>query len=250
MTRVKTLPNSFLLKPLALFEKIQESVGLNGSVKNPVKPLQRNGTSAARRGFIPKINLPKLNFKLPNLPYKKLSIYALVGVAFFLVLWLVTKSLTNGSSSVAGTSTQIKIKPAKASQMIEREFLFPLTDANGVSVSQLRYFIEKAEKMDEIVVKGQRATAIKGRTFLIITLKIANDYNRAIEINTKDYIRLSVNGNQNEWLAPDVHNDPVLVQASSTKFTRVGFPINDSDNQLLLRAGEIEGAKEFIELGI
>ena len=250
MTRVKTLPKPFLLKPFALFEKIQDTVGLNGSIKNLVKPAQKNGTNSARRGFIPKISLPKLNFKLPNLPYKKLSIYALVGVAFLLVLWLVTKSLTNGSSSVAGTSTQIKIKSAKASQMIEREFLFPLTDGNGVSVSQLRYFIEKAEKMDEIVVKGQRATAIKGRTFLIITLKIANDYNRAIEINTKDYIRLSVNGNQNEWLAPDVHNDPVLVQASSTKFTRVGFPINDSDQELLLRAGEIEGEKELIQLSI
>jgi len=104
--------------------------------------------------------------------------------------------------------------------------------------------------MDEIVVKGQRATAIRGRTFLILTLKITNGYTRPIEIDTKDYVRLSVNGNRDEWLAPDIHNDPVLVQATSTKFTRVGFPVYDSDSDLLLRVGEIEGKKEFIELSI
>jgi hypothetical protein len=40
----------------------------------------------------------------------------------------------------------------------------------------------------------------------------------------------------------------VEVQAISTKFTRVGFPINENDSDLKLRVGEIEGEKETIPL--
>lgn len=240
--RIKALPFSITLKPIAFFEKLQEKVGFE------------NGSSRAKRGFLPRFQLPKFNFRLPNLPSpsKKLTLYLVIGVAFLVVVWIGARALFGGgSSSVAGTSTQrVKIKAAKASQVIEREFLFPLTNGSGENVSDIRYFIDKAEKMDEIVVKGQRATAIKGRTFMILTLKITNEYTQPIEIDTKDYVRLSVNDNRDEWLAPDIHNDPVLIQASSTKFTRVGFPIYDTDFDLVLRVGEIEGEKEFIELAI
>ena len=71
-----------------------------------------------------------------------------------------------------------------------------------------------------------------------------------IKINTKDFIRLSVNNNQNEWLAPDLHNDPVEVQAISTKNTRLGFPVNESDKNLVLQVGEIEGYKQQISLSL
>lgn len=139
---------------------------------------------------------------------------------------------------------------AKAVEDINREFAFPLKNETGEELSRIKYTVEKAELRDEIVVKGQRATAIKGREFLIITLKIVNEYEQAIEMDTRDYIRLSVNDNENEWLAPDIHNDPVEIQAISTKYTRVGFPINDSDKNLVLRIGEIGGDKEFVELSI
>ena len=59
-----------------------------------------------------------------------------------------------------------------------------------------------------------------------------------------------MNANENELLAPDTHNDPVEIQAISTKFTRVGFIINDSDKDLVLHVGEIQGDKEKIELDL
>jgi hypothetical protein len=59
-----------------------------------------------------------------------------------------------------------------------------------------------------------------------------------------------VNGNTSELLAPDIHNDPVEVQAISTKPTRVGFPINDTDKKLTLFIGEINGQKDKVELGL
>ena len=101
--------------------------------------------------------------------------------------------------------------------------------------------------MDEIIVEGKRATTVKGRTFLIVTLKITNEYTQSIDMDTRDYVRLSVEPNQ-EWQAPDIHNDPVQVQAISTKYTRLGFPINETDKNLILRVGEINGTKEEIPL--
>ena len=66
-------------------------------------------------------------------------------------------------------------------------------------------------------------------------------------MNTRDYVRLTVN-NGSEWLAPDIHNDPVEIQAISTKYTRIGFPISDTDKKLKLQIGEINGDKEIVDL--
>ncbi|KKQ51329.1 hypothetical protein A2865_03100 [Candidatus Woesebacteria bacterium RIFCSPHIGHO2_01_FULL_39_17] len=151
-------------------------------------------------------------------------------------------SLQNSSSG------KLEVEKAKKSQVLNREFSFPLKDSQGEQIGEVKYMVEKAELMDEIIVEGKRAKAVKGRIFLIFTIKISNGYTQAIEMNTKDYARLSVNGNFDEWLAPDIHNDPVEVQAISTKYTRLGFPINENDKNLVLRIGEIEGEKQEIPL--
>ena len=145
---------------------------------------------------------------------------------------------------------KIKVQGAKSSQDVYREFLFPLKDENGEELSKIKYSIEKAELKDEIIVKGQKARAVEGRTFLILTVKVINEYRQAVEIETRDYVRLSVNGNEEEWLAAEIHNDPVQVQAISTKFTRLGFAINENDKNLAIRVGEINGDKEKIELNL
>lgn len=69
-------------------------------------------------------------------------------------------------------------------------------------------------------------------------------------MNTRDYVRLIIDGNQEEKLAPDIHNDPVEIQAISTKQTRLGFAIDDNDKSLALQVGEIDGEKEVIELNL
>ena len=182
-----------------------------------------------------------------RLPYKKITRYIIIAGLVALVTF-VGGRIVKGLGSTAGNGA--RIAGAKAVEDISREFAFPLRNGNGEEVSKIKFTIEKAELRDEIVIQGQRATAIKGRIFLILTLKVKNEHNQAIEIDTRDYIRLSVNGNGEEWLAPDIHNDPVEVQAISTKFTRVGFPINDSDRALVLRVGEIGGEKEMIALNL
>lgn len=182
----------------------------------------------------------------PKTPLFIIGILLLIGISFFAG----GKLLGRPGTAIQGVSTQKAQIPApRAKQTLNREFAFSLKDDKGKEISKVKYIVESAELDDEIIVKGQRATAVKGRTFLIINLKLKNDYTKGIQINTRDYIRLTVNDSQ-EQLAPDIHNDPVQVQAISTKYTRVGFPINENSKNLTLHVGEIEGTKNTIKLNL
>jgi len=160
----------------------------------------------------------------------------------FLVIKLVNKPSNTDTQDVTDVA-----KP-KATTSIDREFTFPLKNKDREEVSRIKFYIGQAELRDEIIIKGKKATAIKGRDFLVLNLKITNDFNQSIEIDTRDYVRLSVNGNENERLAPDIHNDPVEVQAISTKLTRIGIPVDEKDSNLVLFVGEIKGDKERVEI--
>lgn len=192
------------------------------------------------------------NFEFPERRsggnFKKYLPYAVLG--FFGLLFLA--GLSWGTYHIfksIALGNKVSILGAKASQELNNEFSFSLYNEEGEEVSKLRFNIEKAELRDEIIVKGQRARSVSGRTFLVFNLKITNDYTLPMTIQSKDYLRLSVNDN-GEWLAPDVHSDPIEVQSQSTKITRVGFAINDSDKNLKVRVGEINGEKQEIALSL
>lgn len=174
-----------------------------------------------------------------------MAVVAFLG--FLIILWANAAS-RQSSIVTAPNDGRIEVKGAKKTFEINQESVFPLKDNKGKEVSNIRFTVEKAELRDEIVVAGKRASAVKGRTFLIINLKIVNDFKQPIEIKARNYVRLSVNGNETDWLAPDIHNDPVEIQPISTKYTRVGFPINDTDTNLKLQVGEIDGEKKIIDL--
>lgn len=174
-----------------------------------------------------------------------LRLFILVFAAGFLLVSVnVLRNYFVGSREESGE----EVKGAKETKDLNHEFSFPLRAGDGEEVGEIKYAIETAELRDEIVIKGQKAQAVAGRVFVILNLKITNSHNQGIEINTRDYVRLSVGDNRDEWLAPSMHNDPVEVQAISTKYTRLGFAINDDDEDILLAVGEIDGDKEELEL--
>lgn len=186
----------------------------------------------------------KTNFKLPFSPKILLIIVGVIVISAVIILFKNTQTTT---ASVSNSD-----KPAApaiiSKQVLNKEFNFPIKDNNNKEISKIKYLIQSASLQDEILVKGQRARAIQGRTFLILDLKITNTYNQGIQINSKDYVRLSVNGESEELVAADIHNDPVEVQAISTKQTRIGFPINETDEKLELKVGEINGKKETVKI--
>ncbi len=169
----------------------------------------------------------------------------IVGILVFAVL-----AATRKSPSVAGvaTSTALNTNTEVKSTSINKTFTFPLKDANGKENGSFTYTIENAELRHQIVIKGQSATSVAGRQFLIINLKIVNSLKQGLEINSRDYLRISVDGNNGEWFAPDIHNDPVEAQAISTTNTRVGIALNDTDKNIKLQVGEIDGKKTIIPL--
>ena len=174
--------------------------------------------------------------------------FALVGLVVLIAGILAFRTLSNTS---VGAQDGINLSQAKplATQALNRTFEFPLVDGEGKEVSKIKYIIEGAELQDEIIVKGQRAYAVEGRTFLILNIKIINNYDQGIQINAKDYIRLIINGTSDR-VAADVHNDPIQIQAISTKQTRLGFPIDDTYKSLVLQIGEIKGEKQTLNLDL
>lgn len=191
------------------------------------------------------------NIKIGN---RKLKKYILPAIAVLVLGFLAVRFLNDTSANatpIGGTNNdRIQIANAVATTELDRQFTFPIKNSEGEDVSQFVIVLDKAELRDQIIVQGKRATSVEGRTFLIVDLEIKNDFNLPIEIDTSDYFRLTMNGNEETKLAPDVHNDPVEVQAISTKLTRVGFPVNDTDKDFVLHVGEINGNKERIDLNL
>lgn len=178
----------------------------------------------------------------------KRLILIVVAIAVSLVAILLGKNALNTNWGNQTADSRVSLREAKARVDINKNFSFPLKDHKGEEVSRIDYSIIDASLQDQIVSKGKSYTTVKGRTILVLNIKITNQYDKSVEINTRDYIRLAV-GNSKELLAADIHNDPVMVQAISTKYTRLGFPIYDSDKNLKILVGEI-GASQKEEVAI
>lgn len=172
----------------------------------------------------------------------------ILGVIIALVLLGAIAIVRSFQRTVASGDQQQTLSAPKDIQVIHKDFEFPIKDSSGTVSTTFTYTIQSAQLQDQIIVKGQKATAVTGRIFLIINLKLVNKSKNAIQINTRDYIRLGINGNNKDLLAPDIHNDPVEIQPISTEFTRIGFPVNAQDKSFTLYVGEIDGSKTTIPL--
>lgn len=180
-----------------------------------------------------------------------------LGIVAGLVLTIIVggrliNALTGNSKAntpIFSSNDRPMVPQAIAQQELNKVFNFSLKDQTGKEISKITYKIMNATLQDEIIVQGRRNVAVQGRVFLIMNLKIDNNYQQGIRINSRDYVRLKVN-NSSEFLAPEIHNDPVEVQAISTKYTRIGFAINETDKNLVLQTGEINGPKETITLDL
>src|SRR5579872_50561 len=143
-----------------------------------------------------------------NSPYLPFVVVGIIVVVIAGVL--ITKAVKNhGSAQVAGATaqnTQVSIAKPVASETLNKSFDFPLKDANGKTVSTFNYTIQSAEEDNQVVIKGQVATAVQGKVFLILNLKITNSYDKDVQLNTKDYVRLIID-DSSDHLAADIHND-------------------------------------------
>lgn len=117
----------------------------------------------------------------------------------------------------------------------------------GTGDESLTYTITNAELKDSIVLRGQNARAIDGKQFLILNLKLSNKSEQRIKLDSRDYVRLGVNGGDDR-LPPTIHNDPIEIQPISDQFSRLGFSVYTTDKDFVLYLGEISEEKIEIPL--
>lgn len=161
----------------------------------------------------------------------------LVGIGFFL------GSRNNPQASATDDTTHAPVILKEVT--VNKSFSFPVVDTNGQKVTDITYSISSVDKQNEIIVKGERAKTVQGRTFFIVNLKLLNTSDKTIQLNTRDYIRISV-GNAKDLLAADIHNDPVVIQPIATVYTRLGFPIDANETHVTLHVGQLTGSKTDI----
>ena len=214
---------------------------------------QNNSFAGAGAGMNSK-KFQKFFKESPMLPLIVVAVIIFV-IAIIAIGSVIRKSTTGitptSASTTNGNNTQqVSVPKPVATETLNKNFAFPLKDSVGKVVSNIQYQIQSVEMDNQVIVKGEVATAIAGKTFLILNLQITNNYDKAIQLNTRDYIRLIVDGNASEKLAATIHNDPVDVEPISTTFTRIGFPITTNTKSLALEVGEIDGTKQTIPLTI
>ncbi len=185
--------------------------------------------------------------KLPSLPRKKLIKLGVYLVALIALIGI-TRLIVKGSVK-SDSTTKTEIAGPMNTTSIDRTYQFPFYDETGEIISNFQYTLEKAELRDEILIQGRPAQAINGKVFLVVYVKIKNEYKGSLQLNAAEYVRLVVNDNEDELLAPEMNSDPVQIQAISTKTTRIGFPIDAGDAKALkLQIGEIDGEKDVVEI--
>lgn len=194
-------------------------------------------------------NIPSFTPKSLNIKkYTTQANYIFIGITILLIVgFILVKQVSSNNIFNFGGDIRGNAPAPVATQILNKEFKFPLLDEKGKEVAQISYILVDANLQDAFIYQGKLAKAVKGRTFLIFNLKITNPYSKTLQINAKDYLRVKLN-DSNEQLASEIHNDPVEIQADSTKYTRIGLPINDMDRNIILLIGELNGKKETIKL--
>lgn len=179
--------------------------------------------------------------------FKSKRSIVIVVVILFLILAFGVNQLTQGSTVSPLTGDHhVQIDQPKATTTLNKSFTFPVMDQQGQKAGELVYTIKSVELRDEVLIRGQKADAVSGKNFVVLRVQIQNKLNQSININARDYVRLSVDNKKN-WLAPDIYNDPVQAQAIAIVYTQLGFTVDSNDTKnLVLQVGEINGPKQYI----
>jgi len=173
-------------------------------------------------------------------------VIAIVVILGIIVLVNTTVGKSNAQSSNTAVKKNQEVQPI-ADQIINRVFQFSVKDKTGKVITNFDYKIIDAQLINEVIINGQKYNPIAGKVFLVINLEITNNFTQTITIQPRDYVPILMN-HSSEKLAPDIYNDPVDVQAISTKPSKLALAINTTDKNILMQVGEITGTKTIIPL--
>lgn len=196
------------------------------------------------------LRLFSTNGRNDNNKVKKALPFIILGIVLLGVIILTTRFIQSTFAGQQNSTTdgRIELKEARGKMILDKNYEFPILDDKGKEVTKLKFLLNTAELRDEIILKGEKVTLLKGSTYLVVTIKLTNKSDKFINMKVRNYVRLGLNNNNEDWAAADVYNDPVEVQPFSTKQTRLAFPISENDTNWILKVGDLNGKKEDIPL--
>jgi hypothetical protein len=211
-----------------------------------IKKLFRKERQLSKAGSETKMrqNEERSKFRREGKGKAKWLVWAAVGLVVVLAGLVVRGRL---AKKVVGDQT-----PEVITTQVGRSFEFTALNPKGEKADadgneyKVVMGIPTAEKTDQVLIKGQPASAKGEKTFLVLNLEIDNASTEKRYIAPVNLIRL-VN-DQGRMFAPDVHSDMVEIQPISTKISRVGFVVLKSQKKFLIKVGELDGEKQDLEI--
>jgi len=155
---------------------------------------------------------------------------AVVGIILFFVI----------KNSISGSETKPSVDINQTYTITARTIDKKLTDG------KLKLRVTNATYADSILVTGQLATPVKGKTFLIINMEIENPYKVSLYAFPVDLFRFV--RSDGALFAPSVHQGTVEIRAQSTKKSNIAFVVLPTDKKFTIEVGEIGQAKKTLEI--
>lgn len=214
-----------------LIEKIKEKILVLHQLIDSASSSSSSSSSDVARNS--RFRMRKFKKAFGFLPFIIVGILVLL----FLVFGL-KKVLTQPATTTTTSDGRVELRKPLATENVKKEFSFPLKDANGKQLSNIKMVVQNVELRDQIIIQGKVANTTVGKNVLIVNLELTNNYTKPVQINSRNYFRLLKN-KDGKLYDPKIHNDPIDVQPVSTTNTRIGFTVDDTDHDFVLRVGDV-----------
>lgn len=238
---MKTIQLSFPLPSTDDFSPLIEKIKEGKNILNQMINSASSSFSSASSDAANTSRLQMRKFKRFMKDSKYLP-FVVVGILFLLILgYGLKKVMTKPAATNENTVTsngRVELRKPLATQKLNKEVDFPLKDATGKQISTIKLVVLNLEMRDQIIIQGKIANTTVGKNVLIANIELTNNFTKPVQINSRNYFRLMKN-KDGKLYDPKIHNDPVDVQPVSTTNTRVGFTVDDTDHDFVLRIGDV-----------
>ncbi len=183
--------------------------------------------------------ITKNKFRIPSIPgWARKPQSLIIGVVAIIAIFTFAFLFFNrGSDTVVDKPT---IKIGKSYEIIAR------TKEKQKTTGRFTLTITDAQFADSILVQGKRARPVKGKLFLIVNMEITNPHKVQLYAFPVDLFRFIREDGQK--FAPSVHQGTVLVRPVATKKNNVAFVVLPDEKKFKIEVGDINKAKETLEI--
>lgn len=152
----------------------------------------------------------------------------------------------NQGDSQKKTKPSTTTAPVKASVEVNAPFQFDIPQNGKLAPQQIKFTILRAERKDEIKVKGEARKATQGHDFLLLRLELDNPSPKRIKFVSSDFIRLL--GAEDKKYSPDFHNGAVVLDPISVRRDLVSFIVDQDAKNFTLLVGELDKDKQQVNI--